>query len=232
MHTLGVLVFSLRGMSHLGDCLESVRWADEVKVVSTEGLEDRSIEIKTDWVLNLWGTERLEGDLREEIRGLCRQELTQSSLGYRIPVRAYLLGRWVEGSLTGPSPALRLSRRGGEIPSSWWDPAEGKVEKFPILSRGWIGDYSTNELKEGVNQIQGLSDFWAERLRDKGPSLSMMAMLLCPLQVFMEMSLKNGIFSNGFAGLTLSTLAAYATLLTSAKVWEARNIKEGRRLSS
>jgi len=248
MSTLGVVVLSLQGMKHLSECLESVRWAEAVtllhageeaptvgvsafpsltlrKFSSTQELAEHCQGVKTDWVLHLWGEERVEAVLREELRAVCQKELPQAPLGYRISIRSRLLGRWVEGSLLGPSPALRLSRRVEEIPTGWWDATRHSLRQYPVLGRGWIGDYSAAELREGFDRVQNISELWAERLQTRWSKLTPMACLLCPLRVFIKMLLMNGIFSNGFAGLTLSTLAAYATLLASAKVWEARNVK-------
>ncbi|TAJ82007.1 hypothetical protein EPO44_17675, partial [bacterium] len=131
-------------MKHLAECLESVKWADAVtvlhagegepliginpfssltlrKIAFAQESEELCQEARTDWILHLWGEERLEGELQEELRALCRRELSQAPMAYRVPVRSHLLGRWVEGSLLGPSPALRLSRRVGETPFGWWN---------------------------------------------------------------------------------------------------------------
>jgi len=239
-------------MQHLSGCLESVKWADRVtllhigegeplegvmpfssivyrKVASLEELGHLSRDIGTDWVLHLWGEERVEEDLGEELRAVCREELAPSPLGYRIPIRSHLLGRWTKGSILGPSPALRLSRRIEEIPSGWWDSAEDKLQEYPTLRRGWIGDYTAAELRNGVDQIQMITEVWAERLQNKGQFLSPAANILLPLRVFAKLLLMNGLFSNGFAGLTLSILAAYATLLTGAKIWEASHANDKKK---
>ena len=244
MSTLGVVVLSVRGMQHLSGCLESVKWADRVtllhigegeplqgvmpfssvvyrKVAAPEELGHLSWESGTDWLLHLWGEERVEEDLGEELRAVCREAPAPSPLGYRIPIRSRLLGRWTEGSLLGPSPALRLSRRVEEIPSGWWGPAEDSFGRYPTLGRGWIEDYSAAELRNGIDQIQSIAEIWAGRLQRRGRLPSPAANILLSLRVFAKMLLMNGLFSNGFAGLTLSILAAYAALLTGAKMWEA-----------
>lgn len=252
MSTLGVVVLSMRGMQHLSGCLESVKWADRVtllhvgegeplegvesfsslvyrKIASPKELGRLAWESRTDWVLHLWGEERVEEDLGKELRAICREKLAPSSLGYRIPIRSRLLDRWTEGSLLGPSPALRLSRRIEEIPSGWWDSAEDKLQEYPTLRRGWIGDYTAAELRNGVDQIQMITEVWAERLQNKGRFLSPAANVLLPLRVFAKMLLMNGVLSSGFAGLTLSILAAYATLLTGAKIWEASHANDKKK---
>lgn len=249
MLTLGVVVFSLRGMKHLARCLESVQWADSVvvvhagdgepsfganpdssfvlrKVVSTQEVRQLAHEIKTDWILHLWGEERVEGELRDELRLLCKTEVPRVPSCYRIPIRSHLLGRWVEGSLWGPSPALRLSREVEEFSPGWWSLPERTMREAPGLLRGWIGDYSSVDLSDGVDRVDDLSSLWAKQLQEKGCSISLAVMVVTPLRVFMRSFFKKGVFFLGLAGLTLSILAAYATLLAGAKTWEAKNVRQ------
>jgi hypothetical protein len=249
MSTLAVVILSLQGMKHLGECLESVRWADLVvvfhgghrepsvsinsspsvilrKIVSVKEAKRFSQEIRADWFLHLWGEERVETELTEELRALCRKGVQQAPWAYRIPVRSYLLDRWAEGSLLGPSPALRLSRVTNEIFPGWWDRTKRRVQEAPQLGRGWIGDYSLEQLSDGVDRLQSISELWSEQLQARVQSVSPVTMALYPIRVFMQLLFMNGVFSHGLAGLTLSILAAYATLLGGAKAWEARNVKE------
>lgn len=252
MSTFGVVVFSLRGMKHLAQCLESIHWADVVmvlhagegepsirasqsssliirKVAYTDSVKQFSQEMRTDWVLHLWGEERVEMELREELRALCKTELPHAPSGYRIPIRSYILGRWVRGSLWGPTPALRLSRGVEEFSLGWWDAAERRSGEVSGMLRGWIGDYSSAELSDGVDRVQSASKLWAEQLQVKVETPSPVGMAVCPLRVFMRLLFMNGVFSNGLAGFSLSTLAAYATLLSGAKAWEARNVREKKK---
>jgi len=248
MSTLGVVILSLRGMKRLAQSLESVKWADAITLLhvgeggpSIEGnyfpslrlkntaslgeLADPSWEIGTDWVLHLWGEERVEKELGEELRALRRRELSQVPTGYRIPIRSHLLARWAEGSLLGPSPALRLSRRVEHFPLGWCDSTTEKFQEAPLLCPGWIGDYTATELTDGIDRLQSVSELWAEEYRGKGHGLKPKAAVLRSFQVFVKMLLMNGVVMNGFAGLTLSTLAAYLVLLTGAKRWEADNVR-------
>lgn len=249
MATLGVVVFSLQGMKHLSECLESVRWADEVLVLHAGdgGLETdcsafpalRIIRVgslteagqhcravRSDWVLHLWGQERVGVELAEELRALCRSGSSDGPSAYRIPIRSYLLGRWAEGSVSGPSPAARLGRKIEEIPLGWW--REGA--SFPRLRRGWIGDYACSQLSDGVDHVQGLSDFWAESLRGTDCAPSLTKTMVCALQVFAKMAVDNRLLARGIAGFTLSALASYAVLLSGAKLWEAKHVGARQRM--
>lgn len=248
MPTVGVVVLSVPGLKHLSQCLESVKWAEEVFLFHLGGdgppldmssyplvrlrngaslreFRDFCEGVKTDWVLHLWGEEAVGAELRAELGEVRRKELSQSPSGYRISVRSRVLGCWVEGSLLGPSPALRLRRGVGELALGWWDAKAAGGTRCPILSQGWIDDYSAADLASGVNRAQDVSRLGAEIAQAKGLTLSVARSVFYPLQVFTRICLKDGLFSTGLPGLTLSILAAYATLLTGAKVWEARNVR-------
>ncbi len=233
-------------MKHLPECLESVKWADAVlvlhsgegepsvgsdpcsslvvrKAASVKELRQLAREIKTDWILHLWGEERVEKNLKEQLGLLHKGKLPDTPAGYRIPIRSHLLGRWVEGSLWDPSPSLRLCRAAASFSFGWWELSERRNKEISGLLEGWIGDYALSDLSDGIERIGAISDLWAEYLQNQGRILSPGAMATCSFQVFMHVLLKNGGLFNGLAGLTLSVLAAYVVLLGGAKSWEARN---------
>lgn len=235
-------------MKHLEACLESVKWAEAVfllhlgaeapsirldshpslvlrKLASLHEIGESCRDLRTDWILHLWGEEVVEAELRQELRVVCRKELAEEPFAYRIAIRSRILGRWAEGSLLGPSPALRLSRSIQEIASGWWDSSRIALGQFPAMERGWIGDYGAAALENGVRRIELISGLWAEDIGARGAALSVTSCVLRPLAIFIRTLVKNGIFAGGISGLTLSAMAAYAALLTGAKVWEARNVR-------
>jgi len=229
MSSLGVVVFNLRGMKHLQQCLDSVQWADAVTVWDMDPngnpnyikeTERLSQEIKTDWVLHLWGEEKVGRELREELNLVRQAELQTSPLFHLISIRSLLLGRWVKGSLWGPTPSCRLCRQGVSPPVSWWN-LDREVHGNPSrLLRNWIDDYSCAELRDGVERVNHISSLWAEQLRSEGRTLSTASISLYPLRVLMRLLIINGLLFEGLAGLSLSGLAAYATLVSGMKWWE------------
>lgn len=235
-------------MKHLSACLESVSWAEAVwvlhcgaeappslaeshsalairKVASLRAVEESCKELGTDWILHLWGEEVVGEELRDEISALRRRDLAAVPQGYRIAIRSRLLGRWVDGSLLGPSPAPRLSRRAEEIAPGWWNSSRTQHAAYPPVARGWIGDYSAAALENGLRRVEDISGLWKERLEAAGAEPGLDGFLFSPLQAFSRTLFSNGIFAGGIPGLTLAILAAYAPLLTAAKLWEARHVK-------
>ncbi len=247
MSTLGVVVLSLKGMKHLSECVGSVNWADAVlvlhagndepplgsgscsslvvrKAASVKELKGLAREIKADWILHLWGEERIGESLKEQLNTLRRGGFSNSPAAYRIPIRSQLLGRWVEGSLWDPSPALRLCRPATPFAFELWDIPTKENGATPGLMGGWIDDYTLADLGDGMEQIQAVSGLWSDYMQSEVRNFSPAAMTKRSLQVFVRLLLKNRGLTKGLAGLTLSLLAAYLMLLEGAKCWEAKYI--------
>ncbi len=247
MPTFGVVVLSLRGNKNLAACLRSVAWADEILLLYAGGapeigggefpsLRVRALEspadagkyfgaIKTDWVLQLWAEERLDPELQREVRELCRGESRDGPKSYRIGVRSRILGEWVEGSIAGPSPAARLRRNPGAAPF-WWS----EEKSTAAIARGWIEDHGSAELGRGVARVQDLSDFWADHLRGMSAPPGALAAAACSGKIFIRMLARSRVFTRGLPAAALSALAAYAILLSGAKLWEAKHAGGNRRM--
>lgn len=253
MATLGVVVISLTGMKYLTQCVESARWADAVLVLHVgegepafggeqlsssislrrvDSVEEatRADEEKLgmDWVLRLWGEEKIEPRLQEELETIRRAAKPDIPDGFRIPIRSRVLGHWANGSLWGPSPALRLSRKGSRTLPTWWNmPAEESQEAVGLLG-GAISDYASAELSSGFERIQSVSGHWAEQFHPGNDNPGAGRISCKTFETFAQVLIVNRFYGQGLSGLTLSVLAAYGTLLSGAKAWEARHVKEKR----
>jgi glycosyltransferase involved in cell wall biosynthesis len=136
MSTLSVTVIALNQEAHIGPCLESVAWADEIVLVET-GSTDRTVEVarnftdriftvpwqgfgrtknfaldqaRGEWIFSLDTDERVPLALKEEILKIVRDDGPQA--GYRVPRKNYFGGRWVRNLGWYPDYTLRLFRRG------------------------------------------------------------------------------------------------------------------------
>ncbi len=245
MPAFAVVVLSQQGTKHLAECLKSVAWADEILLLHSGGgapalgesefpglvvralaapadAEKYSAEIRSDWVLHLWGDERVDARLAAELQAL-RRGGPPNPAGYRIRVRSYILGEWIEGSVSGPSPALRLAGKAQEFPSGWWEKEDNSLN----LAGGWIEDYGCSDLGDAVERVQEVSRFWAGRLLQAAPAPGAGEAVFASLGVFLKMFFFHRFFARGLAGITLSALASYAVLLSGAKLWEARRAPKG-----
>ena len=132
---LSVVILTKNEASRIRDCIESVRWAEEVLVVDDEStdatpsiagdLGARIVRRKMDiegrhrnwahaqarheWILSLDADERVTPELAQEIQDLFRT--TPSFDLYAIPRRNYLGSRWIQHGGWYPSPQLKLFKR-------------------------------------------------------------------------------------------------------------------------
>jgi hypothetical protein len=227
MPTLGVVVFSLPGMKSLDGCLESVAWADSVVVhelsVDLKAGSDRSIPVlpamRTDWVCSLWGEERVEPLLREELLALREQSLKSVAACYRIPTRSRVLGRWIKGSLWSPSPALRVGRAEPFVPYEWSGLGRNELRKAGVL-RGWLSDYSSSDLSVAVSRLNMVGEIWAASTAARGQAVGPCRAVGAAVKVFLGILTSNGLVSGGIASLTLAVLGAYGRILSATKAYE------------
>jgi len=135
--TVAVLVITKNEERHIAECLDSVKWADEIILVDAQSTDDTvSIakhytdrifirpwpgfglqknfgmeQVVADWILILDADERVSVELAKEIQ----ETLTMVSDGvaaFRVPRRNYFYGQWVRWGGAYPDYQIRLFRRG------------------------------------------------------------------------------------------------------------------------
>ena len=133
--TLSVILITKNEAELVGQCLESVKWADEIIVVDS-GSTDATVEIckrytdritvtdwpgfgpqknralamaTGDWVLSIDADEEVTPGLAQEIREVLQAPLAQ---GYTLPRLSSYCGRFMRHSGWWPDPVLRLFQRG------------------------------------------------------------------------------------------------------------------------
>lgn len=132
---LSVVILTKNEASRIRDCIESVRWADEILVVDDESTDDtvrvaeslgarvlrRKMEIEGrhrnwahsqtqhEWVLSLDADERVTPELAQEITALLRNGASYDL--YAIPRRNYIGDRWIRHGGWYPSAQLKLFKK-------------------------------------------------------------------------------------------------------------------------
>jgi len=133
--TLSVILITKNEAELVGQCLESVKWADEIIVVDS-GSTDATVEIckrytdrvtvtdwpgfgpqknralamaTGDWVLSIDADEEVTPGLAQEIREVLQAPLAQ---GFTLPRLSSYCGRFMRHSGWWPDPVLRLFQRG------------------------------------------------------------------------------------------------------------------------
>jgi glycosyltransferase involved in cell wall biosynthesis len=131
---VSVVILTLNEEKNLHDCLETVKWADEIIIVDSFST-DKTVEIAKkfkckvfqkkfdgfgqlknyaisqtshNWVLNLDADERITETLRKEIEEVLKDPKFD---GYYFPRKSYVGKRWIRRAGQYPSYQLRLFRK-------------------------------------------------------------------------------------------------------------------------
>jgi len=226
------------------DCLDSVRWADEILVVDSFS-QDRTLEIARqfgarilqheyvnsatqknwaipqaahDWVLLVDSDERVTHELRDEIRAI----LAGSPLhhGYWIPRANHFLGKRMMHGGWETDKVIRLFRREHaryevrEVHAEINLPGPLPVMRHPLLH------YSFRSFSQYWRKIQLYSDWGSSQMWRDGKRAGWLSIAAHPLQRFLKMYLVRLGFLDGTHGLVLSMLGAFSVFLKYAKLWE------------
>lgn len=243
--TVSAIVVCFNEEERIHDCLESLRWCDEVVVVDSFST-DRTPEIcrnytdrfiqrpwagyrdqkayahsqaTKDWVLLVDADERVTAELQNEILDVLARE-SGDYAGYAIPRLVHYLGRWWWRGGWYPDYDVRLFRRdrgtwGGSDPHEKII-VEGAVRRL----RHPLHHFSYRNIEDHLNRINRFTSISSRELRKNGHRWRLSeALLRPPVRFFHSYILKRG-FMEGFGGLYVAVTAAVYVFLKYAKLWE------------
>jgi len=248
---LSVIIIAKNEEKMIKECLESIRWANEVVLVDT-GSTDKTIEIaqkiianikivKTKkgsfsdwrnlglknisgvWVLYIDADERISIDLQKEIK----EAIKNNNYDYFIMPRLNnLLGKDMRHGGWYPDYVTRLFKK-GKI-SHW----QGRIHESPVVKGG------QGQLKNELTHIthQNLRDMilkslqWAKLEAEqfyekKAPSVSWRHLLILPLQEFIRRVFLLRGFQDGIEGWIEGGIQAFNKFLIFAYLWEMQSKK-------
>jgi (heptosyl)LPS beta-1,4-glucosyltransferase len=246
---ISVIVIAGAEEHNIAECLESVRWADEIIVVNSES-KDKTVEIakqftdkvfvrkwegyasqknfslqqtSNEWVLSLDADERVSPELREEIMTL---DFSKAD-GFYIPRRNYFLGKVIRSCGWSPDYQLRLFRK------SKTKITDRKVhEGFAVEGKK---EYLINELihhthvtiTSTLKKIEEYSTLEAEekvnRIRMTGSK-----MVFKSFWAFIQHFVMRRGFTDGVRGLMVSIIHAMTKIQVYMKIWEMQHGRSKR----
>lgn len=243
---LSVIVITKNEAEHIGRCLASINWADEI-IVLDSGSQDDTVAIcrqytdkvyetdwpgfgvqkqraldkaQGDWVLSIDADEVVTPELRVEIETALKQ---QQYNAYEIPRLSSYCGRQMRHGGWWPDHVLRLFRRDcGQFTDA--------VVHERIVVRGEIGKLSLPllhdafvNLDEVLHKVNGYSSLGAEMLYQKGVRSSLSKALLKGLWTFIRTYWLKAAVLDGRQGLMLSISNAEGAYYKYLKLWELQN---------
>ena len=245
-YPVSVIVITRNEERMIYDCLESVQWAEDIIVVDANS-NDRTVEIskeftsrifqkewtgyvsakqfgleqaKHEWILWLDADERVTEDLALEICNVVSNKSV--SLGvYKIPRRAYFLGKWIRHCGWYPGYVLRLFRK--EMVCFTTARVHERLEADTPVGR--LGHdllhYTDDNLYHYFFKLNRYTSLAAEDYRDSTRRFSLADIMLRPPFLFLKMYLLKRGFLDGMHGLILSALSAAYVFSKYAKIWES-----------
>jgi len=242
---LSAIVVCFNEEENIRECLESLRWCDEIVVVDAFST-DRTVDIcreynarviqrkwagyqdqkafahsqtTKDWVLSVDSDERISMELKDEIQQALSGDGNRYA-GYAMPRLVFYLRRWWWRGGWYPDYKIRLFRRDRAV----WVGSEphdkvavdGDVRRL----RHPIYNFSYRNIDDHVQRINRFTTIAASELKKNGERWRVTDALARPaFRFFRSYILQRG-FLEGFAGFYVAVAAAVYVFLRYAKLWE------------
>ncbi|HEV2339172.1 MAG TPA: glycosyltransferase family 2 protein [Patescibacteria group bacterium] len=253
MKKLSVVVSAYNEEKKLHDCLASVKnLADEIIIVDNESSDKTATIAKEftshvftrknnlmlnvnknygfskatgEWILCLDADERVTPGLEKEIQEVIERE--GSVVGYWIPRKNIVFGKWIEHTGWYPDHQLRLFQKGkGKFPQ--------KHVHEMIVVAGETAQLTNPMLHLNYETIQQfvakMSTIYtpneAKNLRDKGYRVSYLDVVTLPSKEFMKRFFAQEGYKDGLHGFALSLLMAFYYLLVVLNAWQEEGFQE------
>ena len=248
---LSVTIITFNEEKNIRDCLESVKWADEIIVVDSFST-DKTVEIckqytdkviqrnwpghleqkqfaleqaDGDWILSLDADERLSAASRKEIQDEVINGIPSAD-GYIFPRRSYYLGKWINYGGWYPDSKLRLVRKG----AAYWGGTNPHDKLIPNGStrnlKNDILHYVYRDIAHQLETVDNFSRIAAEIWQEQGKQFHLISLFIKPFASFLTTYFwKLGILDR-MPGLIISGITSYYVFLKHAKLWELQRKKD------
>jgi glycosyltransferase involved in cell wall biosynthesis len=244
---LSATIITLNEERNLRECLESVRFADEIIVVDS-GSRDLTQSIAKEfkaqvfqepwkgfagqknsaqdkargpWILNVDADERVTEALRLEIQKTLKED--PPAAGFRVPRKNYFCGQWIRHGGWYPNYQMRLYKKdAGKFASR--EVHEQVRVKGPVETlTSPLEHFTYHSISDYIQRMDRYSELSARQYLKEDRRVSWPAVLLRSWFTFMQMwVLKRG-FLDGANGLILAALYSQYTFIKYSKLKQLRH---------
>lgn len=243
MAEISVVVLTRNEERNIGDCLETLQWADELLVLDSfsddataeiarsKGAEVRqqsfvnysaqrnaALRLATkEWVFFVDADERVTPELAEEARRVVEQAGVD---GWWVPRRNHIFGKWIRHAGWFPDQQLRLLRRG----RARYDERRAVHESAQLGGEAGhlqspLIHYNYDSVRDFRVRQGRYTDLEARMLFESGHRARPHNFILQPLRQFRWRYLTLQGYKDGWRGLLLSLLMAYYEMVRYRKLW-------------
>lgn len=246
MATLSVALIVKNEELNLQECLETVKWADEI-VVLDAGSNDKTIEIAkkytdkifvnddwqgygiqrqrlqayttSDWVLMIDADERLTPELIIAIKEILDKD--NKNIVYSLPRLSWCFGKFIRHSGWYPDYVTRLySKDKAQYNSKL---VHEKLEFDSNITvtklKGDLLHYTYRDLEHYLVKSAAYATAWADQKETKGRSSSLLQGIIHGVGCFLKMYVFRLGFLDGRQGFLLAILSAHSTFVKYADLW-------------
>jgi len=238
---LATVVLTKNEERHIGDCLDSLAWADE-RVVFDAFSTDRTVEIarargaqvmqhpfqnfsaqrdaalsavEAEWLFFVDADERATPALAEEVRCVTGHQGAQVQVGWWVPRHNYMIGHRMRGGGWYPDHQLRLLRRC----KARYDPTRPVHEVATLDGEaGYLEQvlihYNYDSLAEFQRKMNQYTDFEARMLYDQSIQVRPWTYATMPLREFWRRFVRLGGYRDHVYGFLFGSLMAWYTFVT------------------
>lgn len=238
---ISTIIITYNEENNIGDCLESVKWCDEIVLVDAfssdktvaiaekytdiiiqrkwTGFSDQkafALEKATnEWVLSIDADERCTPELQDEIQ----KAFGKNKNGYYIPRKSYFLGKWMKHSGWYPGYQVRFFLKAKTTVS------EKKVHEG-FLVDGEIGylqnpiiHYTHPSIEDSLQKMNLYSSLESED-RNQIKKVHWYDILSHPFAAFLRKYFAQKGFLDGMPGFILAIITAQLKMALYMKLWE------------
>src|SRR3990172_3598946 len=218
MDRISVTIIARNEEANIVECLESVKWADEI-IVSDSGSTDSTVEVCKGYGARVFSDERVTPELRDEILGLPEKG---DKVGYYLPMRNFFGGRWIRHCGWYPDYHLRLYRKDLGRFSEREVHEAIELEGPRAYLKNPLNHYTYRDASDYLERMERYSSLAAKQMLSEGRRPRITDIALRPPFTFLKMFVLQLGFLDGRTGLLLSTLYAYYTYTKYAKLREMK----------
>lgn len=238
---------------NIADCLESLRWVDELIVVDAES-RDRTVELANrytprvfvrpwpgygpqknfgidqagaDWILVVDADERVPEALRREIQTVLGGQPAADIGGYEIPRQNFFYGKWIQGGGLYPDYQLRLFRKAAgrydDVRLHENLALSGRRER---LHEPFI-HHSMPTVHHHLRKMMRYTTLGADEKLKRVRQVSGWTIGTHHLGTILKTLFTRGGYRDGVHGLVVAMFAGLHTFVKYAKAWERLNVRRG-----
>jgi glycosyltransferase involved in cell wall biosynthesis len=251
MEPISACTIVLNEERNIRDCLESIKWVDEIVVVDGFS-EDRTVAIcreytdrifqrkwtgfydqvsfavqstRNPWVLYIEADERISPELKEEIlREFSRERIPWD--GFSVPRLSHSLGRWIYHGSWYPDRLNRIFRK-EKLVLIGPDPHLKMRVDGPIKNlQGKLLHYTGPDISWILKKMDHYAESIAHSKFQKGKTCRLYDLIIRPPARFFKSYILKAGFLDGRHGFIIAVLGAFYVFTKYIKLWELEQEKK------